>query len=592
MVYPRFPTSYWSFEESVKLLGLGAVMSPTGLATVAAMLPVEHFDVLPIADLNLETLEDGDIEQADMVMISAMVAQKDSLREIIERAKRLKKIVVAGGPYPTSYREDVIAMGADHLVLNEAELTLQPFVDDWLNNIARQIYDENNVGARSTVVLTREGKPLLSSSPVPRWSLLKLFRYSSLAVQYSRGCPFNCEFCDIISLFGHIPRTKTPTQIIVELGAIYVTGWRGPIFIVDDNFIGNRAEVRKLLPVLYGWQSDHGFPFTFFTEASLDLANENMRDIREGMVAAGFEEVFCGIESVDPDVLSQMNKRQNSGDLSEKVNVILQSGLEVTGGFVIGSDGDKETVFDDLFSFIQSNGIVMAMAGLLTAFKNTQLYVRLASEGRLRAETSGNNTHQFEFNFEPKLDERLLIEGYIALLEKMYSSRNYYARCRVLRAKLDCRQRKTLVNRNRIMAAIRILFLNIFWRPDWEFIKFALYTFFSDSSKIGEVLKQAAKLAHFQRITKSAIRAHRYPAEIELIVTQFCKRANALRGDTDRCLKKLTCLENQAIGRAVKMYHSIDPDFRAGAAIALESNCYRIRGFADAYREKLCKVRR
>lgn len=586
MVYPKFPPSYWSFEESIKLLGLGAVMSPTGLATVAAMLPGEHFDVLPIVDLNMEELTDDVLGQADLVMISAMIAQKESFRGVVSRSKRLGKTIVAGGPYPTSYSDEVAAMGVDHLVLNEAELTLRPFIEDWLNNSAGQIYDERNVRNRSAVALTREGKPVLSESPVPRWDLLKLPQYSSLAIQFSRGCPFNCEFCDITALFGHASRTKNPGQIIAELGSIYRTGWRGPIFMVDDNFIGNRSKVRELLPILVDWQSKHGQPFTFFTEASLDLANDNLRDIREGMVSAGFEEVFCGIESVNPDVLCQMNKKQNRGDLQEKVKILQQSGLEVTGGFIIGSDCDRETVFDDLLYFIQQNGIVMAMVGLLTAFKNTLLYERLASEGRLLAETSGNNTHQFDFNFEPKLDRRFLVEGYVAFLEQLYSSRNYYARCRELRKRLTSRKRKTLVNRSRISAMIKVFFLYLFLKPDREFIKYALYTLVSSPSKIFEAFKQAAKLAHFQKITKAAVRAHRYPMQVESLTERFSKRASALQGDADKCLKKLSRMEQRTVGRAVKIYRSLDPDFRDEAKICLDNCRDRLRLFADSYRTK------
>ena len=355
MVYPKFPSSFWGFEEVMKLLGLGAVMPPTGLATVAAMLPDERFEVLPIVDLNIEPLPDNHLKRADLVMISAMIVQQDSLREIIARAKHFGKPVAAGGPYPTAYRDEVIAMGADHLVLDEAEQTLEPFVLDWLSGRPARVYDGHSVNGRTAISLTREGKPVITATPVPRWDLLKLRRYSSLAVQFSRGCPFDCDFCDIVTLYGHVPRAKVPAQLIAELEAIRQTGWRGSIFIVDDNFIGNRQAVRELLPILTEWQLKHGRPFSFFTEASVDLANNNLRDIRAGMVRAGFDDVFCGIESTNPQVLAEMNKSQNRGDLAAKVRVLIESSIN---GKRFGTVGVDENIIDaswkalvDSFSF-------------------------------------------------------------------------------------------------------------------------------------------------------------------------------------------------------------------------------------------------
>lgn len=494
MVYPEFPDSFWSFKKCLPMINKRAAMPPTGLATIAAMLPVEHFDVLPIVDLNLGSIANKDIEKADLVMLSAMIAQKDSLSLIITRIKSLGKPVAVGGPYPTSYPDRVIEMGADYLIINEAETTLEPFVQDWIsNNLSRQVYGE----------IKGQKKPNIEDTPVPRFDLLKIHGYASMAIQFSRGCPYDCEFCDITSLYGRTPRVKTATQLLAELDAILKLGWHGPIFIVDDNFIGNKPAVRKFLPLLIEWQRVNGHPFSFFTEASVDLANDELADIRENMVKAGFNEVFCGIESPDPDVLKEMGKKQNRGDIAEKVRTIQKSGLEVTAGFIIGSDNDKANIFEAIFDFIQKNGIVMAMAGLLTALRGTLLYKRLKSEGRLLAESSGNNTHQLCLNFKPKTDEDILISGYVRLLERLYSSKNYFARCLKLN-NLIGHQRSVPINRASIQAVARIFYRNIFKHPDWEFIKFIFATL-KTPRNIPVAIRQAVKLVHFQHITHNVV---------------------------------------------------------------------------------------
>jgi radical SAM superfamily enzyme YgiQ (UPF0313 family) len=384
-------------------------------------------------------------------------------------------------------------------------MTLKPFLVDFLSDRARKIYDSKNVGHQFTVMLSKGGKPLLTLTPVPRFDLLKLSEYSSVSLQFSRGCPFNCDFCDITLLYGRESRTKTSTQMISELEAIFSTGWRGSIFIVDDNFIGNVKHVREFLPVLIRWQQEHRYPFTFFTEGSVNLANENMRDVLNMMVTAGFTDVFVGIESTNLDVLKAMNKGQNTkGDLGDKVRAIQGAGLEVTAGFIIGSDADKPSVFDELFGFIQDNGIVISMAGLLTALHGTELYKRLKFEGRLRAESSGNNTHGFGFNFDPVLDERFLIDGYVKLLEKLFSPKNYFARCITLRRRQVKYIRSRNVNGSWQHATIVVLYRNLIRRPNWYFAKFIFCTFLTSPLDMPKAITQAVKFEHFRNITQAA----------------------------------------------------------------------------------------
>jgi len=569
----------------MELLGLKATMPPTGLATLAAMLPVEHFRVLPIIDLNVEPLTNQVIKRADLVMTTGMIVQQDSLRQIIAQVKHHGKTVIVGGPYATSYRHEVLAMGADSVVLGEAELTLPCFIKDWLKGGVARVYDEQSVRACSTVALTREGKPVITGTPIPRWDLLRLRCYSSLPVQFSRGCPFGCDFCDITTLFGHISRTKTSSQLIAELEAIRQTGWRGSIFVVDDNFIGNQREVRELLLKLVEWQRRHRYPFSFFTEASMNLANPSLRDIRELMVLAGFQEVFVGIESTDPEVIAGMNKSQNRGDLGQKVAILQNAGLEVTAGFIIGSDGDQPDVCERLFQFIQDNGIVMPMPGLLTALRGTALYRRLVAEGRLRGESYGNNTHGFRFNFEPKLDEKALIEGYVRLLECLFSSRNYYERCRTLRQRRGEYHRLDRLNRHGVLATMRICYRNLFEHPDQEFVKFVFDTLLESPKEFPEMITQAVKLAHFQEITKAAVAVHRYPEQVATLAERFQKRAAELRGDIDKRLRQLAKLERQISAEATRRWQSIDRDFRAGAQVVLDHFRQHLAECAETYRQ-------
>ncbi len=571
-VFPSFPLSFWSYRYTVELIKKKATMPPTGLATVSAMLPPGDFEVMPVVDLNVEPLTDEHIKESDIIFASAMIVQRDSLEEIIDRAHFLGKKVVAGGPYPTSYPDEV---SADHLVLDEAEVTLQPFLEDLLNGNPNHVYDaKSSLQRRANIALSKGGKPLLTKTPIPRWDLLKLNQYSSLAVQYSRGCPFNCDFCDITNLFGRDSRTKTPEQMINEIQAIYQTGWRGSIFVVDDNFIGNRAEVRKLLPALAQWQKDHNYPYTLFTEASMDLAIPANKDIRDGMIDAGFDSVFLGIESPDPEVLKNMHKGQNlmgATSPGEKIKVLQEAGFEVTGGFIIGSDKEKPDVFEHLFNFIQESGVVVPMAGLLTALRGTDLYRRLESEGRLLGDTTGNNTHSLNFNFKTQLDEKFLVDGYVGLLQRLFDSKNYYDRCRVLDSRRGEYHTINRIDKEGISAFGKLLYENSVKRPDIEFFKYLVGVAIKKPSRIAEAVAHAAKLRHFRIMTENTVEVRKYTEHTKSLYESFCSKVGELKGSAQERLQDIGVIERDIINKARIRYERLHEDFRQNALGALES---------------------
>lgn len=410
LVYPRYPDTFWSFRHALKFISKKACYPPLGLLTVAAMLPAEWDKKL--VDMNVEPLSDRDLLWADYVFISAMAVQRDSVEQVLERCRRLGVKTVAGGPLFTACHEDFPHV--DHLVLNEAELTLPSFLQDLENGAARHLY-------------TSDRKADLSETPIPLWELVNLKHYASMNIQYSRGCPFDCEFCDITALFGRKPRTKGTERLLAELESLYRHGWRGGVFIVDDNFIGERARLKgEVLPAVIDWMEKRGYPFSLFTEASLDLADD--AELMELMVRAGFDEVFVGIETPHDGGLEETGKVQNRNrDLLASVRRIQHSGLQVQGGFIVGFDSDPVSIFEKQIRFIQESGIVTAMVGLLTAIRGTKLYSRLVSEGRLLRETTGNNTAA-SLNFIPKMNPQSLMNGYRTLLSTIYAPKQYYRR--------------------------------------------------------------------------------------------------------------------------------------------------------------------
>jgi len=410
LVYPRYPDSFWSFRHALKFVGKKAAFPPLGLLTVAALFP-ETWETRLI-DQNVRDVTDPDLAWADMVFVSAMTIQRDAVRDILARSRRLGVTTVAGGPLFTTAPEDFPE--ADHLVLGEAELTFPPFLDDLARGCAQRTY-------------TTDGRADLAQTPLPRWELLDTRDYAAMNIQYSRGCPFDCEFCDITQLFGRRPRTKSREQLTAELDALHTRGWKGGVFFVDDNFIGDRNKLkRELLPTIIAWQEEHGRPFSFFTESSIDLADDPQ--LMALMVQAGFTEVFVGIETPHEEGLHESGKVQNRNrDLLESVKRIQRAGLQVQGGFIVGFDSDPASIFEKQIRFIQESGIVTAMVGMLTALRGTKLHQRLADEGRLLRDASGNNT-AIALNFVPRMPVDTLIDGYRQILKSIYAPRPYYRR--------------------------------------------------------------------------------------------------------------------------------------------------------------------
>jgi len=409
LVYPEFPDTFWSFKHALKFVRKKAGAPPLGLLTVAAMLPPAWEKRL--VDLNVTDLTEKDLAWADYVFISAMVVQRKSARATIQRCKAIGVKVVAGGPLFTMEQEQF--PDVDHFVLNEAEETLAPFLLDLEWGRPRRVYSSTEF-------------PDIHQTPVPLWHLADLKHYSTVSIQFSRGCPFNCDFCNVTSLLGHVPRTKTAAQIIAELDSLYTLGWRSNIFFVDDNFIGNKKQIKaEVLPALIEWRKGKtGMPFS--TEASINLADDP--ELMRLMVTAGFDTVFVGIETPNEDSLTECSKNQNKGrDLVESVKRLQRAGLQVQGGFIVGFDNDSPSIFQQQIDFIQKSGIVTAMVGLLQAPLGTRLYDRMQREGRLVNEFSGDNVDG-STNIIPKMGLEPLREGYREILSRIYAPKFYYER--------------------------------------------------------------------------------------------------------------------------------------------------------------------
>jgi radical SAM superfamily enzyme YgiQ (UPF0313 family) len=489
LLYPEFPDTFWSFKHALKFIRKRASLPPLGLLTVASLVPEEWEKRL--IDLNVRKLSAEDLAWADYAFVSAMTVQRESARKVISRCKEAGVTVVAGGPIFVSEHEQFEEV--DHFVLNEAELTLPPFLEDLEQGCPKRIYETDEF-------------PDIQQTPVPTWELADLGRYATMCIQFSRGCPFDCEFCNITALLGHRPRTKTADQIIAELDGLYELGWRGSVFFVDDNFIGNKRVLKQeLLPALIEWRK-HREGLPLHTEVSINLADDG--ELMSMMVEAGFSQVFIGIETPDEDSLAECNKKQNKGrDLVEDVKRMQRAGLQVQGGFIVGFDSDKPSIFQRQIDFIQQSGIVTAMVGLLQAPVGTRLYERLKGEGRILDCISGDNVDGTT-NIIPKMDLTVLRDGYKSVMEHIYSPAYYYERVKTFLREYQPPKIKAPLDFQYIMAFFRSIFrLGIFGKERRYYWNLLAWTVFRRPTLFAEAVTFAIYGYHFRKVCEVRLAA-------------------------------------------------------------------------------------
>ena len=484
LIYPEFPDTFWSFKHALKFIRRKATFPPLGLLTVAAMLPSEWAKRL--VDVNVTKLSEKDLKWADYAFFSSMVIQRKSVYQLIKRCKEAGVKIVAGGPLFTSEHEQF--KDVDHFVLNEAEITLPPFLEDLKNGCAKPVY------ATPEFADIRE-------TAAPLWNLVSMSKYASMVIQYTRGCPYQCEFCDVTELFGRRTRTKTVEQITTELDTFYNLGWRGNVFFVDDNLIGNKKSLKQeLLPELIKWQKNHE-SITFNTEVSINLASDE--PLMQMMSDAGFNTVFVGIETPDPVSLAECGKKQNKDrDLAEDVRRIQRAGIQVQAGFIVGFDNDTPTIFQRQIDFIQKTGIVTAMVGLLQAPSGTRLYERLKKEGRLLGRMSGDNVDGTT-NIIPNMDPEIFREGYKRILRHIYSPENYYKRIKTLFREYKAPKIKGKITLDHILGLITsIYYLGILGKERGQFWHLLFWTTLHRRELFPLAVTLAVYGHHFRKVSE------------------------------------------------------------------------------------------
>ncbi|MBS0198611.1 MAG: B12-binding domain-containing radical SAM protein [Planctomycetes bacterium] len=485
LVSPLTPDTFWSFNHVMRLVGKKTAFPPLGLLTVAAMLPRDWN--LRLIDMNVRSLTDADIAWADAVFLSAMIVHEPSARGVISRSNALGKPVVAGGPLFTSDADRFPEVAC--CVVGEAEEVMPALISDLLAGGLKRRYQAVE-------------KPRVSDTPLPRWDLIDGRDYVTLSVQFSRGCPFDCEFCDISAVYGRVPRVKEPERVIEELDAVIATGWEGAIFVVDDNFIGNRAKAKRLLRAIIDWREWRGVRVNFTTEASINLVDDP--ELLDLMVRAGVKNVFIGIESPQEESLKECSKVQNfRRDLAADVRQIHNAGIQVMAGFIVGFDSDRAGIFEYQRRFIQEAGVVTAMVGLLTALPGTRLFARLTREGRMTGRSTGNNLDA-TLNFTPALDPEVLTEGYRRLVKELYSPREYYQRVLTfLNEYRPCGPRARLRMAD-FLAFVRSLWVIGVAEPGrWEYWKFLWRSLVSYRRAFPEAVELAIRGYHFRVVAES-----------------------------------------------------------------------------------------
>jgi radical SAM superfamily enzyme YgiQ (UPF0313 family)/polyhydroxyalkanoate synthesis regulator protein len=582
LVYPEFPPSYWGYKFALDFIGKKSSMPPLGLLTVAGMFPEDYR--LRVVDMSVMPLTDADLGWADLVFTSTMIVQKDSLKEVIERCNRVGVPIIAGGPHPTSFFEEI--EGVNYFVLDEVEDIFSQFLQDLKNGTAKKIYRSPK-------------KPDVTKTPLPRYDLINLRDYGSMALQFSRGCPFDCEFCDITKLFGRVPRTKTNEQVLSEFDLLYNLGWRGPLFMVDDNFIGNKRDAMRLLPDVAKWQKDRNYPFALYTEASVNLVG--MEPLMDAMVDAGFNMTFVGIETPNPEALLKTKKKQNTkkGEdnyLLSAVRKIQQKGMEVTAGFILGLDGDSQDAFDMQIRFIQEAGIPIAMVGLLTALKGTNLYNRLKNEGRLIEESTGNNV-SIALNFKTEMDRQSLIDGYKRVLSTLYDPtlKNYFERCLTMLKHLKPTHHNVRrIRKTELMAFARSIRRQMLSKQGPAYLRFLAKVIKDHTRMFPEAVRLAIMGYHFEKITSHQIAADDFKGYLEVEFEAFKKKASRLaRAQSDRIGEMGTHVHSLLV-RVQAQYKRVHKDFRYSVSDALNSfqkSVFRhyLEAELEAFKEKVAR---
>ncbi|RDD29522.1 B12-binding domain-containing radical SAM protein [Prosthecochloris sp. ZM] len=483
LLYPEFPDTFWSFKHALTFISRKASLPPLGLLTVSAMLPGTWNRRL--VDLNVTSLDAEDLAWADVAFISAMGVQQKSARELISRCSQAGIVTVAGGPLFTS--EPECFPEVDHFVLNEAETTLPLFLDDLATGNPGKYYRSDDF-------------PSMKTSPIPDWGVLDMKKYASMAIQFSRGCPFQCDFCNVTALFGHKIRTKSSQQIIEELNGLKENGWQDSVFFVDDNFIANKTYLKKvLLPELIEWQAHNRTTTKFYTECSINIADD--AELMDLMVKAGFNQVFIGIETPDNSALEACGKQHNtSRDLLENVKTIQRAGLEVQAGFIVGFDTDTPSIFRQQIEFIQQSGIVTAMVGLLQALPGTRLYERMKREGRLRCSSTGDNVDSTT-NIVPVMNLETLQNGYRDMMHYLYSPKNYYHRIQTLLKEYRQPQFKSRFRPGQLVAFARsTVILGIIGEERLQYWKMLLWTLFRKHESLSLAVTLSIYGYHFRKV--------------------------------------------------------------------------------------------